>query len=254
MAKTNADIEHWDVENDEFWEKEGKRIASRNLWISIPSLLMGFAVWLMWGMITTQMKNLGFDFTIEQLFTLSAIAGLSGATLRIPASFMIKIAGGRNTIFLTTALLMIPAAGTGIALMNPDTPFIIFQALALLSGIGGGNFACSMSNISSFYPKSKQGYGLGMNAGQQCQCRSEEHTSELQSRPHLVCRLLLEKKNGLTPHSSQIMRIQLPLVYLVCDTVFFLSLDAVSPYCRQPARARLTIRAFLFPAHVGGHP
>src|SRR3989442_9551290 len=27
-----------------------------------------------------------------------------------------------------------------------------------------------------------------------CQIRSEEHTSELQSRPHLVCRLLLEKK------------------------------------------------------------
>ena len=123
--RTNADIEHWDVESEEFWEREGKRIASRNLWISIPSLLMGFAVWLMWGMITTQMKNLGFPFTIDQLFTLSAIAGLSGATLRIPASFMIKIAGGRNTVFLTTALLMIPAAGTGIALMNPDTPFIM---------------------------------------------------------------------------------------------------------------------------------
>ncbi|SFR45148.1 MFS transporter, NNP family, nitrate/nitrite transporter [Marinobacter gudaonensis] len=164
-TRTNADIEHWDVENEDFWQREGKRIASRNLWISIPSLLMGFAIWLMWGMITTQMKNLGFPFSIEQLFTLSAIAGLSGATLRIPASFMIKIAGGRNTVFLTTALLMIPAAGTGIALMNPDTPFIVFQALALLSGIGGGNFACSMSNISAFYPKSKQGYGLGMNAG-----------------------------------------------------------------------------------------
>ncbi len=164
-ARTNADIEHWDVESEDFWQREGKRIASRNLWISIPSLLMGFAIWLMWGMITTQMKNLGFPFSIEQLFTLSAIAGLSGATLRIPASFMIKIAGGRNTVFLTTALLMIPAAGTGIALMNPDTPFIVFQALALLSGIGGGNFACSMSNISAFYPKSKQGYGLGMNAG-----------------------------------------------------------------------------------------
>ena len=165
MAKTNADIEHWDVESEEFWEREGKKVASRNLWISIPSLLMGFAIWLMWGMITTQMKNLGFSFTVEQLFTLTAIAGLSGATLRIPASFMIKIAGGRNTVFLTTALLMIPAFGTGVALMNPDTPFIVFQALALLSGIGGGNFACSMSNISTFYPKSKQGYGLGMNAG-----------------------------------------------------------------------------------------
>lgn len=164
-SRTNADIEHWDVESEAFWEREGKRIASRNLWISIPSLLMGFAIWLMWGMITTQMKNLGFPFSIEQLFTLSAIAGLSGATLRIPASFMIKIAGGRNTVFLTTALLMIPAAGTGISLMNPGTPFIVFQALALLSGIGGGNFACSMSNISAFYPKSKQGYGLGMNAG-----------------------------------------------------------------------------------------
>lgn len=145
--KTNADIEQWDVESAEFWERKGKRIASRNLWISIPSLLMGFAVWLMWGMITTQMKNLGFAFSIEQLFTLSAIAGLSGATLRIPASFMIKIAGGRNTVFLTTALLMIPAAGTGFALMNPDTPFIVFQALALLSGIGGGNFALSLIHI-----------------------------------------------------------------------------------------------------------
>ncbi|MBW4934314.1 MFS transporter [Marinobacter sp. F4206] len=163
--RTNADIEHWDVENPQFWEEQGKGIATRNLWISIPSLLMGFAVWLMWGMITTQMKNLGFPFSVEQLFTLSAIAGLSGATLRIPASFMIKIAGGRNTVFLTTSLLMLPALGTGLALMNPDTPFIVFQALALLSGIGGGNFACSMSNISTFYPKSKQGYGLGMNAG-----------------------------------------------------------------------------------------
>ena len=165
MIRKNADIEHWDVENEKFWEREGKRVANRNLWISIPSLLMGFAVWMMWGMITTQMQNLGFPFTTDQLFTLTATAGLAGATLRIPASFMIRIAGGRNTIFLTTALLMIPALGTGIALMNPETPFWMFQAMALLSGIGGGNFACSMSNISSFYPKSQQGYALGMNAG-----------------------------------------------------------------------------------------
>lgn len=165
MAKLNQDIEDWDVENETYWQEKGQKIANRNLWISIPSLLLGFAIWLMWGMITAQMQNLGFTFSVEQLFTLTAIAGLSGATLRIPASFMIGIAGGRNTIFLTTALLMLPAAGTGIALMNPDTPLIIFQALALLSGIGGGNFACSMSNISTFYPRSKQGYGLGMNAG-----------------------------------------------------------------------------------------
>ncbi|AMD00796.1 antiporter [Halomonas chromatireducens] len=164
-GKTNGDIEHWDIENDEFWQRSGKKIANRNLWISIPSLLMGFAVWMMWGMITTQMQNLGFPFTVGELFTLTALAGLSGATLRIPASFMIRIAGGRNTVFLTTALLMIPAFGTGVALMNPDTPLWVFQALALLSGIGGGNFAASMSNISTFYPKKQQGYALGMNAG-----------------------------------------------------------------------------------------
>lgn len=165
MSKKNADIETWDIENEQFWEQTGKRVANRNLWISIPSLLIGFAVWMMWGMITTQMQNLGFAFTTDQLFTLTATAGLAGATLRIPASFMLRLAGGRNTIFLTTTLLIIPAAGTGIALMNPGTPFWVFQMLALLSGIGGGNFACSMSNISSFYPKSQQGYALGMNAG-----------------------------------------------------------------------------------------
>ncbi len=161
----NADIEHWDIENEQFWEQEGKKIANRNLWISIPSLLMGFAVWMMWGMITTQMQNLGFPFAVDQLFMLTAIAGLAGATLRIPASFMIRIAGGRNSVFFTTSLLMIPAFGTGVALMNPDTPFWVFQVLALLSGIGGGNFAASMSNISTFFPKKKQGYALGMNAG-----------------------------------------------------------------------------------------
>ena len=165
MGKRNQDLHEWNVEDKTFWQTTGQAIASRNLWISIPSLLMGFAIWLMWGMITVQMLNLGFPFSQAELFSLTAIAGLTGATLRIPASFMIRIAGGRNTIFFTTALLIIPAAGTGYALMSQDTPLWFFQLMAFLSGIGGGNFACSMSNISSFYPKEKQGYALGMNAG-----------------------------------------------------------------------------------------
>lgn len=160
-----ADIHEWNVEDEEFWESKGKKIASRNLWISIPSLLVGFAVWLMWGIITVQMKNLGFPFEQSELFTLTAIAGLTGATLRIPSSFFIRLAGGRNTIFFTTALLMIPAFGSGIALQNPDTELWVFQLLAFLSGFGGGNFASSMSNISFFFPKKSQGYALGMNAG-----------------------------------------------------------------------------------------
>ena len=162
---SSADIADWDVEDNAFWESKGKKIANRNLWISIPSLLCGFAVWLMWGIITVQMINLGFPFTSAEMFTLTAISGLMGATMRIPASFFIRLSGGRNTVFLTTALLMIPAIGAGIALQDKTTPLWAFQLLAFLSGIGGGNFACSMSNISGFYPKRLQGTALGLNAG-----------------------------------------------------------------------------------------
>jgi NNP family nitrate/nitrite transporter-like MFS transporter len=160
-----SDLKKWDVEDNEFWESTGKAIATRNLWVSIPSLLCGFAVWLYWGIITVQMLNLGLPFTQTELFTLTAIAGLSGATLRIPSTFFIRIAGGRNTIFFTTALLMLPAIGTGIALGRVDTPLWVYQLLALLSGFGGGNFASSMSNISFFFPKRVQGASLGLNAG-----------------------------------------------------------------------------------------
>ncbi len=160
-----ADLKKWDVEDPKFWESEGKKIANRNLWISIPSLLCGFAVWLYWGIITVQMLNLGFPFAKSELFTLMAIAGLTGATLRIPSSFFIRLCGGRNTIVFTTALLMIPAFGTGIALQDQNTPLWVFQLLALLSGFGGGNFASSMSNISFFFPKKQQGLALGLNAG-----------------------------------------------------------------------------------------
>ncbi|CAC9513366.1 Nitrate/nitrite transporter NarK [uncultured Gammaproteobacteria bacterium] len=162
----SQDIKNWNPDDSSEWESTGKAIANCNLWISIPSLLSGFAVWLMWGIITVQMLNTGYGgFDKSQLFTLAAIAGLSGATLRIPSTFFIRLAGGRNTIFLTTSLLILPALGLGMALSNPDTPFWTFQVLALLSGFGGGNFASSMSNISFFFPKKIQGYSLGMNAG-----------------------------------------------------------------------------------------
>ena len=138
---SGADIGDWRPEDETFWETTGKRIAYRNLWISVPSLLCGFAIWGMWGIITVQMLNLGFPFTQAELFTLTAIAGLAGATMRIPASFLIRLAGGRNTIFLTTAMLMAPALGTGIVLQHKDWPLWAFQLMALWSGVGGGNFA-----------------------------------------------------------------------------------------------------------------
>ncbi|MEO7937066.1 MAG: antiporter [Burkholderiaceae bacterium] len=164
-AHSSADIVDWRPEDETFWETTGKKIAYRNLWISIPALLCGFAVWGMWAIITVQMLNLGFPFTQAELFTLTAIAGIAGATMRIPASFLIGLAGGRNVIFLTTAMLLAPAIGTGIVLQHKDWPLWAFQLMALWCGVGGGNFASSMSNISGFFPKRLQGTALGLNAG-----------------------------------------------------------------------------------------
>ena len=164
-ARSGADVTEWNVEDAAFWETQGKHIAYRNLAISVPALLCGFAVWGMWGIITVQMLNLGFPFSQAELFTLTAIAGIAGATMRIPASFFIRLAGGRNTIFLTTAMLLAPAIGTGIVLQHKDWPLWAFQLMALWSGVGGGNFASSMSNISTFFPKRLQGTALGINAG-----------------------------------------------------------------------------------------
>jgi len=181
MLKIN--LSSWNVEDENFWQLTGKKIATKNLWISIPALLLAFAVWIMWSIIATKLKEFGFNFgmispemspveisaklkEINSLYyTLPAIAGLAGATLRIPNSFLISLGGGRNVIFITTLLLLIPAVGTGIALQNVNTPYMTFAIFAALSGLGGGNFASSMSNISFFFPKRMQGTSLGLNAG-----------------------------------------------------------------------------------------
>jgi MFS transporter, NNP family, nitrate/nitrite transporter len=162
---TLAAIKRWEVEDQEFWTGTGRPIAIRNLIVSIPCLLVAFAVWLYWSIIIVQMQNLGFSFSSTQLYTLPAIAGLAGATLRIPNSFMIAISGGRNVIGITTVLLIIPSAGVGVALQDPGTSYLVFAVLAAFSGIGGGAFASSMSNISFFFPKRMQGLSLGLNAG-----------------------------------------------------------------------------------------
>ena len=163
--KPSEGLSDWDVEDANFWARTGRKIAFRNLVVSIPCLLLGFAVWLFWSIIIVQMGSLGFQFSTTELYTLPAVAGLAGATLRIPNSFMIAIGGGRNVIGVTTALMIIPTLGVGLALQDPTTSYMSFVVLAVLSGIGGGAFASSMSNISFFFPKRMQGLSLGLNAG-----------------------------------------------------------------------------------------
>lgn len=160
-----ANLTSWNPEDPSGWEAGGSRRAWRNLAISIPSLLLAFAVWMFWSVLTVRMKEAGFPFSDAQLFTLISIAGLVGSTLRIPSSFLVGVAGGRNTIAVTTALLILPALGAGMALQDRSTSFTTFILLATLSGIGGGNFASSMANIPPFWPKRLAGTALGLNGG-----------------------------------------------------------------------------------------
>ncbi len=155
----------WRPDDPEFWESTGKPIAKRNLWISIPCLLLAFSVWMVWSMVVAKLNTIGFTFTNNQLFWLAALPGLSGATLRIFYSFMVPIFGGRLWTTLSTASLLIPAVGIGFAVQNPETPYLVFILLALLCGFGGGNFASSMANISFFFPKNEKGHALALNAG-----------------------------------------------------------------------------------------
>ena len=158
-------LEDWRPEDPVFWNEKGRALARRNLWISIPALLLAFAVWMVWSVVVARLPAIGFDFTSGQLFWLAALPGLSGATLRIFYSFMVPIFGGRLWTTLSTASLLIPALGIGYAVQNPGTPYLIFLTLALLCGFGGGNFASSMANIAFFFPKAEKGNALALNAG-----------------------------------------------------------------------------------------
>lgn len=158
-------IADWRPEDPDFWRSSGRAVARRNLWVSTYCLLLSFAVWMVWSVVVARLPAIGFDFTTDQLFWLAALPGLSGATLRIFYAFLVPVFGGRLWTTLSTASLLIPAFGIGYAVQDPETPYLIFLVLALLCGLGGGNFASSMANISYFFPKAEKGNALAINAG-----------------------------------------------------------------------------------------
>jgi MFS transporter, NNP family, nitrate/nitrite transporter len=162
---SGAVLQDWRPEDKAFWETSGRAIARRNLWISIPALLLSFAVWQVWSVVVAKLPSIGFNFSTDQLFWLAALPGISGAVLRIFYSFMVPIFGGRLWTTVATWSLMIPAVGIGYAVQNPNTPYVVFLTLALLCGLGGGNFASSMANISFFFPRAEKGNALALNAG-----------------------------------------------------------------------------------------
>jgi len=160
-----ATIENWNVEDNQFWESTGKKIAWKTLTVTTLALMFSFATWFMMSVIVVKLPGIGFKFTTNQLFWLAAMPGLAGGTLRIIHTFLLPIYGTRKIVTFATLLKLIPVIGIGLAIMDPTTPFWVFMVLALSAGFGGGDFSSFMPSTSLFFPKKLQGTALGIQAG-----------------------------------------------------------------------------------------
>ncbi|HEV7185903.1 MAG TPA: MFS transporter [Leifsonia sp.] len=157
-------IDGWNAEDPGQWNAVGASIARRNLRWSIFAEFLGFIVWQLWSIVVVSLPAAGFQFTTSQIFWLISMPSLVGATLRFPYTFMVPKFGGRNWTIVSAALLLIPTIGLALCVSNPHTPFGVMLLVAALAGLGGGNFASSMANITYFYPQRKKGWALGLNA------------------------------------------------------------------------------------------
>jgi len=164
-------IDHWDPEDEQFWESSGKRIARKNLIISIFAENLGFSLWVLWTVVVINLVNVGIDLSLSEQFWLVAVPNLVGAFLRIPYTFAVPRFGGRKWTTISASLLLIPAVLLAVVVpsgwladQSAQDQFWILLACAATAGFGGGNFSSSMANISFFYPEGKKGLALGLNA------------------------------------------------------------------------------------------
>ncbi|MFJ3084802.1 nitrate/nitrite transporter [Streptomyces sp. NPDC086838] len=156
-------IEHWDPEDETFWRETGERTARRNLWFSVLSEHIGFSVWTLWSVMVLFM---GPEYGIDPAgkFFLISTATLVGAVVRVPYTFAVARFGGRNWTVFSALTLLVPTIAA-LVVMEPGTSYGTFLAVSALTGIGGGNFASSMTNINAFFPLRRKGWALGLNAG-----------------------------------------------------------------------------------------
>ncbi|WP_320776333.1 nitrate/nitrite transporter [Streptomyces sp. CRN 30] len=156
-------IEHWDPEDEAFWNETGERVARRNLWFSVLSEHIGFSIWTLWSVMVLFMGP-EYGLGAADKFTIVSMATLVGAIVRVPYTFAVAVFGGRNWTIVSAGLLLVPTVAAFVV-MEPGTSFTTFLVCAMLAGIGGGNFASSMTNINAFFPLRKKGWALGLNAG-----------------------------------------------------------------------------------------
>jgi MFS transporter, NNP family, nitrate/nitrite transporter len=155
----------WDPEDTVAWEAGNKKTARRNLIWSVAAEHVGFSIWSIWSVMVLFMPTSVYGFSAGDKFLLGATATLVGACLRFPYTFATARFGGRNWTIFSALVLLVPTIGTMVLLANPGLPLWPYLLCAALAGLGGGNFASSMTNINAFYPQRLKGAALALNAG-----------------------------------------------------------------------------------------
>src|SRR5215471_18043217 len=216
-------ISDWNPEDTKFWESKGKFIARRNLIWSIVAEHLGFSVWLIWSIVVTKLPQAGFHFTTDQLFQLVALPGLIGSLVRFPYTFAVTTFGGRNWTIFSASVLFIPTVCLAYFVSHPETPFLLMLLVASFAGLGGGNFASSMANISFFYPDRMKGWALGLNAaGGNIGVSSVQLLTPILMGVGLVNLYQLSPTGGLYLPNAGLMWL-LPIVIAVFGAIFFMN-------------------------------
>jgi MFS transporter, NNP family, nitrate/nitrite transporter len=253
MSKPNSTwIADWNPEDEKFWQSTGKAIALRNLIWSIVAENIGFSVWAIWSIVATKLPAAGFHYSTDQLFNLVALPGLVGALLRFPYTFAVTTFGGRNWTIFSASVLLIPTTALAYFVTQPSTPYWLMALVATLAGLGGGNFASSMANISFFYPDRMKGWALGLNAA-----GGNIGVSSVQLLTPILLGVGLVNLYQITPGPSGIylsnagLMWVLPLVIAVFGAIFFMNnlTNAKSSFKDQVAiagRKHTWIMSFLY--------
>ena len=216
-------ISDWEPENEKFWNSKGKFIARRNLIWSIVAEHIGFSVWLIWSIVATKLPQAGFHYTTDQLFQLVALPGLIGSLMRFPYTFAVTKFGGRNWTIFSASVLFIPTIALAYFVTKPDTPFWLMMLVASTAGLGGGNFASSMTNISFFYPDRMKGWALGLNAaGGNIGVSSVQLLTPILMGVGLINLYQATPIGGVYLQNAGLMWI-LPLVIAVFGAIFFMN-------------------------------
>src|SRR6202451_3537439 len=249
-------IADWNPEDRTFWNSTGKFIARRNLIWSIVAEHSGFSIWLTWSIVATKLPQAGFHYTTDELFQLVALPGLIGSLMRFPYTFAVTTFGGRNWTIFSASVLFIPTIALAYYVTQPDTPFTTMLWVAALAGLGGGNFASSMANISFFYPDRMKGWALGLNAaGGNIGVSSVQLLTPILLGMGLVNLYLAKPVAGVYLQNAGLMWV-LPIVIAVCGAVFFMNnlTNAKSSFKDQLAiigRRHTWIMSFLYVGTFG---